>query len=311
MARIIQIFSFALITILCFVWAANSNEKPIENLFSIDPPKGWRIKGSPQTFNKENLFEHINGQADLFFQYGFEQSAFAAYEGKDRDKDRIDVDIYDMGRPLNAFGIFSRFRGGEGAKSKIGLDSYADAQYIVFYKGNYFISLQALEPNARALEHLARAIESNIPNNGARPKELAYFPKEDLLEGTIEYYPNGLLGREFLGRGFKAVYSAQDPEKLDSQGQRAANHEPILFLAIFQDHVKASKAMEAFKKDLAGKDKNLSEISDGQIPKTLKAQDPYQGKMFIQLKDRYIIGAAGFNSEKRAESFLKQILSNL
>ncbi|MEJ2719367.1 MAG: hypothetical protein P8182_19935 [Deltaproteobacteria bacterium] len=37
---------------------------------------GWVASGKPHVFTNKTLFEHIDGQADLFLQYGFARSVF-------------------------------------------------------------------------------------------------------------------------------------------------------------------------------------------------------------------------------------------
>ncbi len=130
--------------------------------------------------------------------------------------DRIDVDIYDMGNALQAFGVFSRFRQ-EGSGADIGLDSSLGDHHAIFYKGRYFVVLQAVDTNPLALKRFAIEIESRISDNAGPPKEIEYFPKDGLKPGSIEYFPDGLLGYQFLTRGFKASYVEKDEKKTDSK----------------------------------------------------------------------------------------------
>ncbi len=65
---------------------------PIESLVPKTAPDGWVLRDSPETFTKETLFEHIDGQADLFLQYGFAKSILAIYQKEDSADAKIDVD---------------------------------------------------------------------------------------------------------------------------------------------------------------------------------------------------------------------------
>ena len=121
-----------------------------------------------------------------------------------------------MGNSLQAFGVFSRFRQDE-SPAGIGLDSYLEDRYALFYKGKYFVVLQATDSNPSILKQLAQEIESRISDNSAPPKEIAYFPKNGLKPGSIEYFPDGLLGHQFLKRGFKASYVENDGKKNDAK----------------------------------------------------------------------------------------------
>lgn len=88
-------------------------------------PIGWALAEGPQIFTKKTLFEHIDGEAELFLKYGFQNSVFALYQNGKSREDQVEVDIYDMGSVLQAFGVFSRFRN-EDRPGGFGLDSFLD-----------------------------------------------------------------------------------------------------------------------------------------------------------------------------------------
>ena len=155
--------------------------------------KGWTLASGPQTYTKKTLFEHVNGQAELFFKYGFQKSAFAIYQEKKNQKNQIDLDIYDVGNVLQAFGIFSRFRN-EDRPAGIGLDSYLDDHSLLFYQGKYFVMLYAVESNPPILKELGMAVSSKILDPSLPPKEIGYFPKEGLKPGSIQYFPKVFWG---------------------------------------------------------------------------------------------------------------------
>lgn len=91
------------------------------------------MRDSPEMFTGETLFEHINGEADLFVKHGFDKSVFAILRRTNSSDDKVDIDIYDMVTPLQAFGIFSRFRQSE-SPAGIGLGSYLKDKYALFYE---------------------------------------------------------------------------------------------------------------------------------------------------------------------------------
>ena len=107
-----------------FIWAGVSyGAAPLESLIPRrDIPKEWTLIHGPQTYNQKTLFGHIDGQAELFLKYGFQKSVFAIYQNKKSREDQIEVDIYDLGNVVQAFGIFSRFRN-EDRPGGFGLDS--------------------------------------------------------------------------------------------------------------------------------------------------------------------------------------------
>jgi Family of unknown function (DUF6599) len=281
----------------------------LESLVPKNVPDGWAVREAPETFTRETLFEHIDGQAELFIQYGFNESVFALFRKANASDDKIDVDIYDMGNSLQAFGVFSRFRQDE-SPAGFGLDSYLGDQYAIFYKGKYFVVLQATDSNPSILKRLAQEIESRILDKSPPPKEIAYFPKTGLKPGSIEYFPNGLLGHQFLKRGFKASYVENDGKKndakIDSEGR-----DSYLFLSIFDNSQEATSALKLFRENLSKKGKLETGVANQFGPDALIGADPYQGKTIVVQKGPCLIGAIGFEQVKEAASRLDELMKEI
>ncbi len=237
-----------------FVWLeASSWATPLESLLpKKDLPEEWAMAEGPQAYTRKTLFEHIDGEAELFFKYGFQKSVFAVYQSKKNREDQIEVDIYDMGNVLQAFGIFSRF-GNEDRPGGFGLDSLLDDHAAFFHQGRYFVMLHAPEPNREILSQFSKLISLKIFDPSPPPREISYFPKNGLKPGSIQYFPEGLLGHQFLKRGFQGTYV----EKVEVQ-DKAEMKEFHLFLAIFNDPQQAMNALKVYREDLSKKGKVLS-----------------------------------------------------
>jgi len=312
--RFILLFVFT----LAFFWSNTSiGKNAIESLLPKDIPDGWALIDGPHLYTKKNLFEHIDGQAELFFKYGFQKSVFAIYQNKKSQENQIELDIYDMGNVLQAFGIFSRFRN-EYRPAGIGLDSYLDDRSAFFYKGKYFVMLYATESNSPTLKQWATKIASRIVDSSLAPKEIGYFPQNALKPGSIQYFPEGLLGHQFLKRGFKGTYIEKDEEKEkvedevgDKEKARIEDKEFYLFIAIFKDSQEAMSALKVYKDNLSKKGK----VSSGSIIefKTwgLKGEDPYQGKVIVLQKGFYLLGVVGFEKEEDGENLLTNFMKNV
>jgi hypothetical protein len=281
----------------------------LESLVPKAVPDGWVLREAPETFTRETLFEHIDGQADLFIQYGFERSVFAIYQKTDASDDKIDVDIYDMGNSLQAFGVFSRFRQDE-RPAGIGLDSYLEDQSALFYKGKYFVVLQATHPNPLILRRLAQEIESSIFDKSPPPKEIAYFPKTGLKPGSIEYFPKGLLGHQVLKRGFKACYWENGVKTSDAKTE-SEGRDFHLFLAIFDNPQEAENALKLFRENLSKKGKLETSPSNGFGPDAFVGMDRYQGKTAAAQKGPYLVGVVGFERDEQAESRLAEFMRQI
>lgn len=289
---------------VCF--EVSSEALPLESIIpKKDLPEEWTLIHGPQPYTKKTLFGHINGQAELFFKYGFRKSVFAIYQSQKRRENQIELDIYDMGNVIQAFGIFSRFRN-EDRPGGFGLDSFLDDHSALFYKGRYFVMLYAAESNPDLLRKFSKIVSLKISDSSPPPREISYFPKSGSKAGSIQYFPEGLLGHKFLKRGFQGTYI----EKVEAK-DKVEDKEFKLFLAIFKDSQEAMNALKNYKNDLSKQGKVLSGgfIQFGTVG--LRGEDPYQGKVIVLQKGFYLFGAVGFEKEDYAEDRLAEFIKNL
>jgi hypothetical protein len=260
-------------------------------------PEGWTLVEGPRTFSKRNLFEHIDGQAELFYKYGFKQSLFAVYRDRKNPDRQIDLDIYDMGNVLHAFGVFSRFRGGNNPGG-VGLNSYVDDRSFIFYKGKYFVMLYATEETPSVLKELAEAVSREISDPSPAPREIGLFPRRGLKPESIQYVPEGFLGHQFLKGGFQASYGVE-------------KREFHLFLALFEDPQESKRAWGAYKDYVSKKGREPSRTPPRFGQEAFQGKDPYQGEIIIFLKGRYLVGVMGPEIRGDGEDRLAEFLQNI
>jgi hypothetical protein len=279
-------------------WGVSSAATPLDSLIPRrDIPKEWTLIQGPQTYNKKTLFEHIDGQAELFLKYGFQKSVFAIYQSKKSRENQIEIDIYDLGNVIQAFGVFSRFRN-EDRPGGFGLDSFLDDHSAFFYKGKYFVMVYATESNPDLMSQFSKLIALKISDPSPPPKEISYFPRNGLKPGSIQYFSEGLLGHQFFKRGFQGSYM---------EGEKEFH----LFLAIFKDSQEAMNALTFYKDDLSKKGKVSSESLIQVGNSALKGEDPYQGKVIVLQKGFYLLGVAGFEKEEVGENRLAEFMKNV
>lgn len=290
--------------VLIFIGCQEALGSPLEFFIpKKDLPEGWVLIDGPHLYNKKTLFEHINGQAELFIQYGFQKSIFAIYQDQKNPDHQVEIDIYDMGNVLQAFGVFSRFRNEE-KPGGFGLDSYLNENSAFFYQGRYFSNLYSTKSNPPILKQMATVVSSKITDRSSPPKEIHYFPKPGLKPGSIQYFPGGLLGHQFLKRGFQGTYGKKAEGKEEEK-------EFKLFLALFKNAEEAASGLRAYKDYLSKKGKVYSGRESKIGGKGLRGEDPYQGKVIVFQKGLYLLGAVGFEKETEAEKHLVQLIGNL
>jgi len=165
-----------------------------ENLWPKKPLKsGWVPDSAVNIYTADNLYELVNGGADLYFEYGFGKVANGSftYEGKE-----IQVDIYQMENDSAAYGIYSFYLSPNSVALDIGDDAALMDYYLSLWKGNYFVSLTAYESDrisVAGLKIIAAEIAVKISESGYAPGIMKLFSEFSEEERRGAKYLKGKL----------------------------------------------------------------------------------------------------------------------
>jgi len=147
---------------------------------------GWKMTGKPASYTRANLYDYIDGGADLYLSYGFRRAAVAEYSGP--DKARLTVELYDMGSPYDAFGVFAREKPKEAPR--IGDSASYAGGLLTFWKNSLFarVFVERESPAAReALLKFGKLTSSAIRMKGRKPPLLHLLPQTGLVAGSLRY----------------------------------------------------------------------------------------------------------------------------
>lgn len=168
---------------------------------------GWTRSPEVASYHPGNLYEYINGAADLFLSFDFQELRTTEYQGKTGTS--ITVDLYRFPSPRLAFGMYSQEKPALGPFLKIGTHGYLDLPNLNFLAGEYYVKLSSygLGANAAsALESFARHVAAALGNPGPLPRELAIFPPDSKIPESERFSAKNFLGYEFLHSAFTADY---------------------------------------------------------------------------------------------------------
>ena len=101
MKSILTLFVLALLLPVATASFGQASDQPAE--FHVPVPDGWTSVDQEYRYGRDNLWEYINGAAELFLTYRFRELVVADFEQGDR---ALTVSVYDMSRALDAFGVF-------------------------------------------------------------------------------------------------------------------------------------------------------------------------------------------------------------
>lgn len=141
--------------------------------------KGWNKSKDIQIYTPQNLYEYINGAAELYLSYDFQELQVAEY--LNRHNATVIAEIYRHKTPVHAFGIYSQERPTEGNILKIGAQGYVEEPILNFVVGNAYVKINSYdvgEETGEVLQIFANKVAANLGGKGSLPKILTCFLEE-------------------------------------------------------------------------------------------------------------------------------------
>ena len=256
----------------------------------------WIMKDKVILHDKDTLFDHINGEAELYFPYGFDLLATATYVNTKNPELWIVADVYRMGSLLDAFGIYSNYRKSDADGIAVGAESFVSPSQFMFYQNRYFVRLQATgttDLKRDVFLACGQAISRKLPPKTDYPGELEILRIGPLIPKSERYIAQSLLGYKFFRRGIIADANL--------------NNEKIQIFVVIEDSQAAAR--NAFSQYCSylktdGKDMRFTDTSQRN---RVSAIDPLYGGILAAQEGHYIIGAVRLKKVSDAEQLIEQL----
>jgi hypothetical protein len=171
----------------------------------------WRLLEPVRTFGPDNLYEEIDGEAELFLPYGMERLTVAVFGRTARPGSEVRLELYRMASPRDAYGIWSQYRYPDQEVLRIPpseavvSDTSAD-----FFRGETFVRIRSKPGDGSRNDGIGIASEivALLPGSGSPPEEaMALDGLPGRISGSILYQKRAMLGYECLAPGFEAKFS--------------------------------------------------------------------------------------------------------
>src|SRR4030042_2862250 len=247
---------------------------------------GWKQAGEVQTFAPKNLYEYINGGADLYLKYDFQELKVAEYQGD--QKAAVTVEIYRHKTPNHACGIYSQERLSGANYLDIGTQAYSEKGNLIFLKGSYYVKINGLDigpEEDKVLIAFAKKVEGNLEGRNSLPSILSSFPREGKKDNSEKFIAQNFLGYSYLHSAFTADY--------DLAGKKFK-----LFVIEGAEQQDCWNMLQAY---LQRTGNSQIKLAEGRF--TLK--DPYHGEMDFFWKGKYIWGALDLDDSVLRSKYLK------
>ncbi|MEN6320373.1 MAG: DUF6599 family protein [Syntrophaceae bacterium] len=296
MSRHAAIF-LMIICLLCGSGEIFAADFSIENMLPSEKcTENWVAMGKVTLYTKDTLFDHINGEAELYFPYGFEVLATATYMNRSNPEEWVVADVYRMGSLLNAFGIYSNYRRSDAVSIAVGAEGFVSPSQLMFYQDRYFVRLQVTGTTSLKQDIFracAQTISQNLPFNASRPRELSFFRIPGVVSNSERYIAQSLLGYAFFQRGMIA--------DVILEGKRIQ-----VFIVPEESRDNSLKTFDNYFSYLKVEGQGVNVIkTPNRI--SLKAIDPLYGGVFVEQYGRYIIGAIRLKEPDTAKGLIQQV----
>lgn len=257
---------------------------------------GWTKKGKPDLYTPDNLFEYINGAAEVFLSYDFVKLATLTYENNKENS--FTVDVYQHSSDRNGFGIYSQEKPQKGDFLDIGTQGYYEKGVLNFLKGSFYVKMSGYDlgdNDKKILTTAARRLAKALEGSMDFPAVVKCFPGKGKIANSEVYINRNFLGHSFLHSAFVTDYEI-DGRKFQ----------------VFIIETGKPEEVEEILNNYTGFLKKKG-IPVEQKEKLYRFQDPYyrsSGIMNMKMEKNYLWGLFSKNNAA-AESFIREIARNL
>lgn len=268
-------------------------EKELRALVKDPLPAGVTRDEAASFYRPDNLYEYIDGGADVYLLYDFQRLLHQNFKTRDGE---LTVDIYDLGMAENAFGIYSSERSPGYKFVALGVEGYVGRGTLNFVQAHYYVKLAATGAKAiPGLDSFGRMLSRRMGGIARPPVLLAKLPIEHRVAHSEQYVRKDPLGHAFLAPAYVVAYSWI--------GQR----ESKLVLSVAKDPAGAKTRLDQFAKHFkqSGECAAAAELGENGI----RGKNSFEGRVIARTQGRYMI--ALMNPPENGAEILKKAAQGL
>ena len=164
----------------------------------------------PERFGPDTLYEKINGRADLYLSSGFASLKTQRFSVDKTGGAWVEVFVYDMATPENAFSVFSMQRREDAEAAGIVPNAYRTENALFLTHGPFYLEVigtDASEGLQQAINLLAHAfVQAHGATTVADAPGNGLFPEIGLQAESLQLATANAFGYEQLDRVYTAEY---------------------------------------------------------------------------------------------------------
>ncbi len=243
-------------------------------------------------YNPDDLWELIDGAADVFLLYHFQDLHIGEYTNDENIT--IRVEIYRHLNPDNTFGIYASERMPDYNFINIGVEGYISYQALNFFTGDYYVKMNwsgTGQSDKLIMKQIAQQIEKQLNQHNIWPMELSLFPDVGKIDRSEGYSSENFMGYSFLHNAFTTGYKINNSE--------------IKLFVIDQKNIEEAKS--TLQKYFEIIKNNYSNLNENEF----LAEDPYNGKVGIGISGNYLYGVINSDDTVLIKNSLNKLKDNI
>jgi hypothetical protein len=169
----------------------------------------WVLAGEPQVYDRDNLYEYLDGQAQTYLDYGMHSCIHAEYHHQTQPEQRMTLDLFQFADAVGAYGLASSMRSGQAEPLEIGAVGYWQDGKLHWVRGRVYA--RVIAPHERlagysAAVYLAMVADGKMSLPATLPAELLVLPRQNRIVGSEMFLARDMLGHDFLGAGWMTTF---------------------------------------------------------------------------------------------------------
>jgi uncharacterized protein (DUF1330 family) len=252
--------------------------------------QGYKIITDYPVYTPDNLWDFIDGAAEIYLSYNFENLHVGEYK---KGKNVIKLEIYRHKDNIQAFGIYSAERSPTFSFINIGAQGYQTDGSLNFFKGKFYVKMRTYSKSEKILQSLkalALKVADMLQGESSMPKALTEFPDMGKKKNEETYIRESVLGHEFLQGAFRALYEVGN----------------TIFSIFIIDKNSPDESRLVVTKYLAKAGMEMDDQTGGKYV----FKDGYNGDIFLSWKDTRIVIISGLAKDQTdiADRYTSEIL---
>lgn len=186
--------------------------EPAANQSIVPLPPELGIFGAPESFTPDNLYDKIDGKAELYLAAGVVGMRCQRFALKNAEDQWLEWFDYDMDNLPQAFSVFSTQRRAEGQTLDLTEYAYKTQNALYFVCGRHYVEAIASSANAPLMEAVLKLAGRFVAANPAttRLPQFELLPADDLVPGSFTLQTTDAFGFDQFKNVFTAQYQVND-----------------------------------------------------------------------------------------------------